>query len=275
MVVDHDDEVHGGFLLMTQPGWLKGAIVEVPDYQAPLSEGIIDLRYGMVGMHMLRYVQKHWPLTFAVRIGGIDRPLPRLLQAAGWQVRAVPFLFHVVKTSRVLRELRMLQERPPLRLAARAGALTGAGAIGVAALQHRAWTSDHAAREIRVERIERWDGWADRLWQRARGEMVFSVLRDCGTLESLYPLADPKIWVHGASGRRRRRMGRRPQHADARSQSLRESSSGHCARRRRAAERRCRCRVAREARARGGWRRFDVTNQTISAGSTPFAALVF
>ena len=192
VVVDHDDEVHGGFLLMKQPGWLNGAVVEVANYQAPLSEGIIDSRYGMVGMHMLRFVQKHWPLTFVVGMGGMDRPLPRLLQAAGWQVRAVPFLFHVVKTSRVLRELRMLQERPPLRLAARAGALTGAGAIGVAALQHRAWTSGHAAREIRFERIERWDGWADRLWQRTRDAMVFSVLRDCGTLESLYPLADPK-----------------------------------------------------------------------------------
>ena len=121
VVVDNDDEVRGGFLLMTQPAWLNGAIVEVANYQAPLSEGIVDPRYGMVGMHMLRYVEKHWPLTFAIGMGGMDRPLPRLLQAAGWHVRAVPFLFHVVRASRVLRELRLFQERTSLRLAARGG----------------------------------------------------------------------------------------------------------------------------------------------------------
>ena len=64
---------------MTQPGWLDGAIVDVANYQAPLSEGIVDPRYGMVGMDMLCYVQKHWPYTFVVGMEGIDRPLPRSL----------------------------------------------------------------------------------------------------------------------------------------------------------------------------------------------------
>src|SRR5262245_59349667 len=129
----------------------------------------------MVGMHMLRYVQKHWPLTFAVGMGGADRPLPRLLQAAGWQMSPVPFLFHVVRASRVLRELRILQQRTPMRLAAQAGALTGAGALGVAALQHRAWTSSMGATDLRLERLERWDEWADALWEQTRDSASFSV----------------------------------------------------------------------------------------------------
>jgi len=199
VVVDNDDEVHGGFLLMSQPGWLNGEIVEVANYQAPLSEGIVDSRYGMVGMHMLRYVQKHWPLTFAVGMGGSDRPLPRLLQAAGWRLCPVPFLFHVVRASRVLSELAILRQRPMLRLAARAGAVTGAGAIGVAALQHRAWTSVVSARGVRLERIERWDDWADRLWERTRSLSIFSVVRDRATLECLYPLDDPKYLAYVAT----------------------------------------------------------------------------
>lgn len=196
VVVGNDDEVRGGFLLMTQPGWLNGEFVSVANYQGPLSEGIVDPRYGMVAMHMLRYVQKHWPLTFAVGMGGADRPLPRLLRAAGWDVRPVPFLFHVVRASRVLRELRVLRERLPVRLAAQAGALTGAGAIGVAALQHRAWTSSFGARDLRLERIERWDDWADLLWERTRASASFSVVRDRATLECLYPLDDPKYCAY-------------------------------------------------------------------------------
>ena len=196
VVVGNDDEVRGGFLLMIQPGWLNGDLVSVANYQGPLSEGIVDPRYGMVGMYMLRYVQKHWPLTFAVGMGGADRPLPRLLQAAGWQMRPLPFLFHVVRASRVLRELRVLQERTPLRLVARAGAMTGAGAIGVAARQHRAWTSSFGTSDIRLERIERWDEWTDVVWRQTRESASFSVVRDRATLECLYPLDDPKYLAY-------------------------------------------------------------------------------
>ena len=198
VVVDNDDQVHGGFLLMSQPGWLNGEIVEVANYQAPLSEGVVDSRYGMVDMHMLRYVQTHWPLTFAVGMEGVDRPLPRLLQAAGWRLYAVPFLFHVVRASRVLSELRMLRQRPALRVAARASAVTGAAAIGVAALQRRAWTSVASARGVCLERVERWDDWADWLWEHARSQSIFSVVRDRATLESLYPLDDPKYLAYVA-----------------------------------------------------------------------------
>lgn len=201
VVVGNDDEVRGGFLLMTQPAWLNGQLVAAANYQAPLSEGIADPRYGMVGMHMLRYVQKHWPVTFAVGMGGLDRPLPRLLQAAGWHVRPVPFLFHLVRASRVLRELRMLQQRTTLRLAARAGALTGAGALGVAALQHRAWTSDAGARDVQLEPVDRWGEWADVLWRDTRAATVFSVVRDRATLECLYPLDDRRYLAYVARRR--------------------------------------------------------------------------
>jgi hypothetical protein len=191
VVVDNEDEVRGGFLLMTQPGWVNGEIVAVANYQGPSSEGIVDPRYGMVGMRMVHYVQEHWPLTFAVGMGGADRQLPRLLQAAGWHLLPVPFLFHVLRASRALRELRVLQERTAMRLAARAGALTGAGALGVATLQHRAWTSSFRASRMPIERIERWDDWCDVLWKETRESVGFSVVRDRATLEGLYPLDDP------------------------------------------------------------------------------------
>jgi hypothetical protein len=164
VVVDHEDEVRGGFLLMTQPAWLNGGVVDVANYQAPLSEGIVDSCYGMVGMHMLRYVEKHWPYTFVVGMWGMDRPLLRLLLAAGWQLRRVPFLFHDVRASRVLR-----------------GSTTPSG-----------------PRDLRLERIDRWDDWADLLWEQTRDAAVFSVIRDRGTLECLYPLDNPKYLAYVA-----------------------------------------------------------------------------
>jgi hypothetical protein len=164
VVVDNEDDVHGGFQLMTQPAWLNGGVVDVANYQAPSSEGIVDSCYGAVDTHMLGYVQKHWPYTFVVGMGGMDRPLPRLLLAAGWQLHPVPFLFHDVRASRAPR-----------------GSKTSSG-----------------ARDLKLERIDRWDDWADRLWAQTRDAAVFSVIRDRGTLECLYPLDNPTYLAYTA-----------------------------------------------------------------------------
>ena len=197
VVLDQDDEARGGFLLMTQPLWIGGEVKPGANYQAPLSEGIRDPRFGMVGLHMLKHLQRQWPLAFAVGMGGMDRPLPRLLLAAGWTVNAVPFFFYVVSPARVVRELRVLRTRPALRLAARAAAATSAAWAGVTALQWRAWNADRRS-GVELERIDRWGPWADALWERTRGASIFSVVRDRATLDALYPLGDRRYLAFAA-----------------------------------------------------------------------------
>jgi len=198
LVLDQDDEARGGFLLMTQPAWIGGAVTPVANYQAPLSEGITDSRFGMVGLHMLRHVQRQWPMAFVVGMGGMDRPLPRLLQAAGWTVNAVPFFFHIVSPGRVVRELRVLRKRPAVHLAARAAAMTGAAWAGVTALQWRSWTAGAPGGRVQLERVDRWGPWADTLWERTRDASIFSVVRDRATLDVLYPLDDRRYLAFAA-----------------------------------------------------------------------------
>jgi len=41
--------------ITTQPAWINGEAGQALNYQAPLSEGIHDSRFGMVGLHMLQY----------------------------------------------------------------------------------------------------------------------------------------------------------------------------------------------------------------------------
>src|SRR5262252_1450861 len=50
VVLDQSGEVRGGFVLLTQPGWLNGDTLSVANYQSPLSEGIHDSRFGMVAL---------------------------------------------------------------------------------------------------------------------------------------------------------------------------------------------------------------------------------
>jgi hypothetical protein len=203
VAVDDAGEVRGGFLLMKQPAWLNGRPVPVVNYQSPLSEGIRDKRFGLVAMHMLKYVQRQWPHAFVVGMGNADRPLPRLLTAAGWTVRPVPFMFRIVRPSRVLRELGPLQHPSYVRAAATLGAVSGAGWMATELLQCRGALARRRARALQIARIHQWDPWADRLWERVRDLYSFAVVRDCRTLDRLYPLHDGRCIayvVRNASG---------------------------------------------------------------------------
>ena len=91
-------EVRGGFTLRRQDFRLAGATQPIANYQGPLSEGIWDRRYMMAGVQMLRAAMKEQPLLYALGMGGMDQPLPKLLASAGWQLTPVPFLFRIFGT---------------------------------------------------------------------------------------------------------------------------------------------------------------------------------
>jgi hypothetical protein len=188
VAVDEQEVVRGGFLLMEQRGWLKSESVSVANYQAPVSEGILNPRYGMVGLHMVRFIQRQWPYAFVVGMGAADRPLPRLLAAAGWSVGQVPFFFRIVRARRVLRELRPLYTRTWLGLGARVAADTGAGWLAARALHAR--TSIRASSPLRIEPVRAWGNEVDGLWERTKHECAFAVARDRTTVNALYPLDD-------------------------------------------------------------------------------------
>jgi hypothetical protein len=199
IVVDDSNEVRGGFLLMTQGAWLNGQSIDVANYQSPLSEGIADPRFGMVGLHMLRFLQQRSPNAFVVGMGDAGRPLPRLLAAAGWTIRPVSFLFRASNPTRILRELKILRTRPLVRLGATIAASSRLGWLGAQLLQWRSVAARHAAQRVTVTRIDKWGSWADALWERLRPEHSFAVRRDRATLEQLYPLEDNRHLAYVAT----------------------------------------------------------------------------
>ena len=86
-----DDEARGGFIELVHPGWVNGAEQTVANYQSPLSEGICNKKYGLVGMQMIRHIQQQRQYVFIVGMGDAGNPLPRLLRASAWEVFPVPF----------------------------------------------------------------------------------------------------------------------------------------------------------------------------------------
>ena len=183
-------EVRGGILKMDQPGWLNGREVRAINFQSPLSEGIVDPKYAVVGIELVRFEQKQGEAVFMVGMGSQEKPLPRLLFAAGWSVRPVPFLFRVHRAGRFLKEVRVLHTNTFRSLVARAARWTGAGSIGISVLQRRRVTC-HGA----VRRERNWGSWADEIWDSYRDSCAFAVKRDRRTLTSLYPTDDPRLQI--------------------------------------------------------------------------------
>lgn len=191
LVVDGAD-VRGGFILQRQPFWIGGEVRTVANYQAPISEALVDRRYAYLGMLMLKEALRTDPLMFCLGMGGLDRPLPRLLAAMGWRLSLVPFLFRIARPRRVLRELPVLRRDGRRALAADALALTGLASAGVGALRLRARLAAARLPRLRVDRVHAWDAWADEVWEGSRTAYAMAAVRDAAALAALYPPADPR-----------------------------------------------------------------------------------
>jgi hypothetical protein len=120
----------------------------------------------------------------------LEYSFPRLLRGAGWTICPTPFLFRVVNAGRVLRQLGILRNTRPRRIAARAAAWTGAGKAAIWLLQGRRALAAWQTGGLSVEPVTCWDGWVDALWTRWRANASFAVLRDLSTVRTLYPLQD-------------------------------------------------------------------------------------
>jgi hypothetical protein len=183
------EEVRGGILILEHPGYFDTRSTEagvrrdlVINLQAPLSEAIIDSRYAMVSIQLIRFAVKHCPMAYVVGMGSADRPLPRLLKASGWTVRPIPFFFQILRASASLRELQPLRRRPPLRLAAMLAGLTGIGAMVLAIVQRPRVSAAGLRSKQVTDKSEDGAREDDATWAAVEPRLSFSVVRDSTTL---------------------------------------------------------------------------------------------
>jgi len=182
-------EVRGGFILQHQSFWLHGALTAIGNLQSPVSEGLIDTRYSHIAGAMLRGAIKRSPLLFAVGMGGFQRALPRLLSALGWRVRAVPFLFRVLRPGRFLRGMSALRGTPLRKRLMDVAARVGIGQVLMGAAQFR---PAGLRRPISTKRVSSWGAWADGLWIACREQYAMIGLRDRAVLDCWYPPRDER-----------------------------------------------------------------------------------
>jgi hypothetical protein len=184
--------VRGGYILRRQSFSISGATLPVAHYRLPLSEGIVNRSYAMLGLRMVRDALSREPRLYALGMGGCDQPLPAMLKRLGWSTCAVPFYFKVLHPGRFVRHIEALRNSPLRRAALDAAAYSGAGWLGMKALG----LVTGFGRRLPVCAVDLAPGfapWADEVWERSRSAYALTAQRDAATLERLYPASDPRF----------------------------------------------------------------------------------
>lgn len=195
-----DGQVRGAYALKYERFFLAGrGEYTVACYHHPLSEGIVDRKYSTVGSLLLRDALWREPTLYALGMGGMDRPLPRMLRAMGWDLRPVRFYFMVVRPHRFLRQMQALRSVPWRRELMDFAAFTGLGWAALLALRFFKRLAGTSTASFEVIEIDVFPEWADALWLEAKDAYALASVRDRRTLSRLYPSGDNHLTKLGVS----------------------------------------------------------------------------
>jgi hypothetical protein len=197
VAVDETGQVRGGMKCQTHPARLGDADEQTVNIQAPLSEGIVNPAFTMVGPQLVKYAQRLSPHAFAVGMGKVTHPFAQLLKAMGWMVLPVPFYFRLLRGARCAKHLAPLRSSPARRLAADLAAMTGVANFAPAFAHRAASAAVKSSARFRATPVEKWPQAADAIWHAFATTISFGVLRTTGTLPFFYDGGprSPRVWA--------------------------------------------------------------------------------
>ena len=185
--------VRGAYTFKRQEFSIGGRILEVGMCRMPISEGIVDKRYAMVGVRLVNDAIQRQPLLYALGIGSLDAVVTRLILAMGWRLnRTVPFFFKVRNGFQFLTNIEYLRTTKLRRLIFDAAAYSGLGWAGArmadVLLTRNGWCST-----VRAEQVGEFSTWADEIWRACENRYSMIALRDASVLNILYPQDHPRF----------------------------------------------------------------------------------
>ncbi len=185
--------VRGAYGLKQEQIFVRGkGIYTAACYHHSLAEGIIDRAYASVGVLLVRDALVRQPLLYVLGMGGMDRPIAKMLKALGFSLTVLPFYFRVVYPAKFLREMQALRDQPWRAWLMDFAALTGTGWLGIKTIQ-----AAKALRTLRgdfsAEEVAEFSDWANDLWSEARDSVSLAAVRDAKTLRLLYTSGDTAL----------------------------------------------------------------------------------
>jgi hypothetical protein len=193
-VLSDGSAVRGGYILKSEQVFVGEQSFPVGNYQLPLSEGIVDRKYAMVGVQLIKDALGRQSRLYCLGMGSTARPLPRLLSKLGWTVSKVPFLFRIENARNFTKEIRWLRQRARLRLLLDLARNTGilAGIVGLARLRRRVFGSGPPA-SITFADVADFSQEIDELFFNVRGNYGLMCDRRAAAMRARLPASDSKL----------------------------------------------------------------------------------
>ena len=193
-VLSDGSAVRGGYILKDERMFVGAQCLSAANYQLPLSEGIIDRKYAIVGVQLIRDALARQTRLYCLGMGSTARPLPRLLSRLGWTVSKVPFLFRIENAGNFAREARWLQQREALRYALNLARISRilAASIALARLSRRV-LGVRVPADVSVSEEPGLPEAIDGLFARVRGDYGLLSDRRAAAMGKKLPSQDPRL----------------------------------------------------------------------------------
>jgi hypothetical protein len=192
MIAEDRSEVRAAVILYHNNIFIHGKKRDCCWLDMPISEGIIDRRYSLSIIQLLKAVSRYEPFLMSTGAGPVDKDSFRLLTKLDWRHRAVPFFFYPVKVTKVLLGLSYFKKHAKLRYGALLGAYSGLGSglSGLLALSRRI-APCLSGYEYSMEKA--FDDWADRIFEDCLPDYGVAMRSDATTLNILHPPDKPSL----------------------------------------------------------------------------------
>jgi hypothetical protein len=184
--------VRGAYTFKQQPFSFGGRILSVGACQMPISEGILDKRYSLVGPRLVHDALRKQPLLYGLGMGSREAAVARVLGAMGWSLRTVPFFFKVRNGFRFLRNIQHLRITRFRRVLLDIAAYSGAGSLGTT-IARALLTGKQRVEPVSAQPVSEFSAWADDLWQACKNLYSMVGVRDAEVLNILYPPDNPRF----------------------------------------------------------------------------------
>jgi hypothetical protein len=193
-VLSDGSAVRGGYILKSEQVFVGEQSFSVGNYQLPLSEGIVDRKYAMVGVQLIRDALGRQPRLYCLGMGNTARPLPRLLSKLGWTVSKAPFLFRIENARNFTREIRWLRRGAGLRFLLDFARNTGtlAGIVGLARLRRRVF-GPRAPAGVSFAEVADLPEEIDELFSIVRGDYGLMCDRRAAAMRERLPAHDSRL----------------------------------------------------------------------------------
>jgi hypothetical protein len=193
LIAEDGEEIRAAMMLCHHNIYINNEKLEFCWTKLPLSEGIIDVKYSLAIIQLMKKALDYQPFLMGLGAGNPDSEGHRFFVKLKWRYQSIPFFFYPVKVGKVLRGLRYFKDNSMLHYGALLGAYSGAGAGLSHMLNLRRKLSTRKIGGLSLHEVSQvgcFDDWADRIFASSIDDYPVAIRSDATSLNIVYPPND-------------------------------------------------------------------------------------